>query len=862
MKVCALSVSFVFLVLFPSKISPDVFPKKIKNDGTKVTVLNENKNDKANSKKKLNVKDSHKTRTKLNHEPKVSNAPAVISPSLARKLFGAPITYYEPNSSDIPIPVFVNSHNIGIELVKLTYAPDIQIDKMYTEMLLSDLEKLLKAEKFDEIRQLIFTSNLISKEELEEIGITPFYRMEDSSVDLQIPIDWLKPWLLNMNAFSASNLQPTVEAAEISGYINVHASELSSNSKIQIRDPFGMSVDGAVTAKGLTLQGGANYYNSEWNRTDTALVIPWNHGTHQVWVGDAIFSNSSAVSYPQLSGISYFKKATYSDSHFEVDGGVISVKNPSTIQIYKNEALYKTLNVGPGSFHLTDLPLDLGSNTIRIVIKDESTGEITEKIISDFLPIHSVPSGDWEHVVSYGSKRSIGIEGVHYYGNPVAFFGFMYGLARTLNGGLNFYSSNDFYKPSETIRAFTKVGNFSLTTSESFKTNPSISGLAVKGEYQTSRLNSKIINVLSLSEEVSSPGYLSSEGDKDSEAARTVSINVGLKPILKISSSFGFSNRVTGNTKNNSSFVNIGKNFQINRHWRLAGTAGQLWSDLRGSESRFMVSLNYNESFDDSAVTSYVRKTQDGQYLGASYRDKDLLELQATAQQGSRFDKNTYVSASAKKTFPRAILNASATDNGAYQSLYTELHSGIAFTNKTFAITKPISSSFIIFTSENKSGVEFDVTNEGGMSVATSGSWLKSIAVPVQNFSRGLYSGSFVDPEYYTLESSKSAIFMPEYKEGTHVFLHSEERMITTGVLVDEAGKPYLNSIVTISCKQPDAVLATSTFTNNSGEFQFLVKRNSECRLTLGSSSHESDILDLSWPVHYKDLGPVTIKQK
>jgi outer membrane usher protein FimD/PapC len=794
-------------------------------------------------------------------KPAVNNSSAkiqLISNQAAQALFGAPVVYADAKATDIPIPIYLNLRNIGTELVKLNHGEKIEVDRMYVEMLVSDLEKLMEKEKFFEFKERTTGLNMITKEELDGLGIKVTYRIEDSSINMEMPNEWLKPFALSFNGFDYGSMSPNTYTAPFSGYVNTHVTAQSTSDINNNSDAIGVTMDAELTVKGVSFITGGNYYNRNYQRTETAFVFPWNFGQNQIWVGDAKYSNSSSVSYPELSGFNYFKKGIATDSHSELDAGLITVKNKSSVQIYKNESIFRTITVGPGNFHLSDLPLDLGQNTIRIVIKDLTTGEITEKVIEDFLPIYSVPEKQWEQVFSYGYHRTNGTEGIQYFGEPASFLGLMYGLNRQINVGTNIYNSGSYIRTAEEVRQFSAKGNISASINQS-KSETNIIGPSVKLQYSKQEVAIPGIKSVSVSGEISGGGYARDANQVNLDAAKTATVNLSLRPINKFNFNLGDTLTETSDNLANTFFISAGRNYSINRNWAFGMGGGKSWSNRDGEDVRFSLSLSYQDKIELGSVSAIAEQTQDRERLSSSFRAKDDLSITAQANKPNPANvKDSSSSLNLQKSYQRANVTAGVSNADHIQAGYIEVGTAIAFTNEAIAVSKPIGNSFIIFESLNPRGVEFDVNDSSSNILASGGESLRAVVVPIRDYTEGIFSAGFSDPEYYTLESSKSTIYLSGFRTGATVFLSSDQRSIISGKLVDSKDQIIKQVMLNIECAKEDDLLLKSTFTNIFGEFQFSVKRNADCHVKVGDKKSES--LDLTWPVKYRDIGQIQIK--
>lgn len=94
----------------------------------------------------------------------------------------------------------------------------------------------------------------------------------------------------------------------------------------------------------------------------------------------------------------------------------------STIDVYRNGALYQQFRLEPGSYDLSSLPLVTGSNDIRVDIRDDS-GRVQSLAYQSYLDPIDLAPGDFEYSAYIGrTANRIGLSPS--YGGPLAFTGF------------------------------------------------------------------------------------------------------------------------------------------------------------------------------------------------------------------------------------------------------------------------------------------------------------------------------------------------------------------------------------------------------------------------------------------------------
>src|SRR3546814_6965583 len=72
---------------------------------------------------------------------------------------------------------------------------------------------------------------------------------------------------------------------------------------------------------------------------------------------------------------------------FNLGGRQIFVASPSTVEVLVNGAPYQTLDLQPGTYSLDDLPIQIGSNDVQLVVRDAAGREQVTRFDYFFDPI-------------------------------------------------------------------------------------------------------------------------------------------------------------------------------------------------------------------------------------------------------------------------------------------------------------------------------------------------------------------------------------------------------------------------------------------------------------------------------------------
>jgi hypothetical protein len=778
-----------------------------------------------------------------------------------QRIFGKPLQYTSESVTpiELPLPVSINGFPAGTHQVMVLPGNAITVERFYTEPLLKKFKTTLIDKAYDDISERISPSPVVSVQELDEAGVTTTYDISEGGVSLIVPQGWIKPSILSLGFGQDTELMPNTTSALFSGYVNTsYVKSFAPNPEgLRSANDF-VSINGVISGGGVSAHTGTDILEGKARRTETALIIPWNEGLDSIWLGDTHSDLSGSVAeFPTLSGVAYFRKHNPQSAAPSLETGVFEIKNRSKIQIYKNEVPFREFERETGRFSLSDISLDSGENLVRIVITDLVTNEITEKIFQDFIPMQFVPKGEWDHSIGYGHRRTDGFSGFEYTDTPTFFGGVTYGLLKNNTVGVSLLTEENYQRSTITDRISTTAGSYSLSARQSESSK--VLGYSGSVEYSKG-FTKKAINNITLRQTIQGDRYKSSAGDTP-VAQTTTELTAGFEPIHKIGISAGAS--YTSSTVKDSSllFYGLGRGVKFSKKWAGSISAGQSWKNLGAPEAHASVTITYTdqsaennkvvasdtESLDRSNARLSVERTED-------YR----LGLSSIEPRNTNLRTNNF---QADKWFARGSVQGTISDFTSEERRSGTLgfSTGMAFTSETFGWTKPLSESFIIFESKAVRGAEYDVTDTSSKTLGTSGAWLRTSVIPVRNYSTVSLGSSYLDPQYFTLESSESVVYKSGFRTGTQSYLSGDENVYIMARLVDGENSVIKLTQGKLLCTKAQDTISESIFTNENGETNFYVRRGADCHLDFGNGVSET--LDLSYPTKHRDLGTLIIKK-
>lgn len=527
------------------------------------------------------------------------------------------------------------------------------------------------------------------------------------------------------------------------------------------------------------------------------------------------------------------------------------LQRESTVDVYRNGALFQQLQLAPGAYDLSNLPLLSGSNDIRLSVRDESGVAQTVNYQTYLDPIDLEP-GDFE------------------YGGYVGKMSTRFGLSPKYDGGMAF---SGFYRKAFLHHPAIGVG---VQASRSVQ--------QVSGQTQF-LVGSGLLDMTgAVSRSTSGTGYFAGLSYNlaldQSERSTSASFQgtfqsrlfTGLGAPLQVNATIanasvilthGFSPRLSA--QGGATFIHNRKPtndgyrifadgyYQLSRKWFVRGGIDyqRLSQSSLSSLSRRQGGFGFNaalvlrispsdraearyDSHFDNAQLSYDH-SPDGYVGSLGYgallsRSKNQMAAQGfAAYTANRFSGS--VSHSLAGTSIGQITNRQVTT--------ARLSTAIAFADGALAITRRVGDSFAILT-PHRSLKKHQVilgqlltdsryrSRSGALGGAVNGSLSSYVTQSIQYDVEDPPAGYDVGLGVYRVR--------PPYHSGYHLVVGTDAFVTATGTLIDDSGKPVsLTSGEVLDLSKADAA-AASFFTNSAGRFAVpSLRLNNRYRVRLSS---------------------------
>ncbi len=309
-----------------------------------------------------------------------------------------------PRTVTFAVPLVWRGGVRGDVTVQIVDGRDVAID---TASLRRELRPLLNDAGLTRLDSVIAAQPLISPAILAEAGFDLEFDMSRLELRLTAIDQALRP-VENLDGpeHRESELPITDQPAAFSAYLNSNVSMIYREGEGLVKPDVFWS--GAVRAGGIVVEGEAGLTE------DLGTYRVFRQGVRAIYdqpgrlrrwsAGDLQLTTTTLTQMPQLGGIALERRRRTFDPSFSfraLSGHRISVETPSTVEVLVNGAPFKTLDLQPGTYDLSSLPVEAGANDIQLVVRDSSGRQTVTRLDTFFDPPDLEPGED-EYTVAMG----------------------------------------------------------------------------------------------------------------------------------------------------------------------------------------------------------------------------------------------------------------------------------------------------------------------------------------------------------------------------------------------------------------------------------------------------------------------------
>lgn len=642
--------------------------------------------------------------------------------------------------------------------------------------------------------------------ELNELDFSPTPRAEDQ--------DWLKPPVL-------------------SGVVN-----FSSTGSMYLKQS-GTTLPLSVTANGLLnlwsvaieAYGSASYsaQNLTWYFGNAIAIYDIPDIEGRLFAGMVSGEGIGFQSRPELYGLSIRSVDTFSryDKRYS-PSAAFTLQKPSTVRIKMNGSVIRTFKLDMGNYRIYDIPFAYGLNEFELEVEEGESpdGIMIYRPVTKYITTETglLVGGESEYGLSLGTGRT----------EPEELFGsafYRYGLRSNLTLATGLQADKRSTLASLGLVLGTDIGGFVLDTGTlaSWDDRSYPFAFSANLDYRFSLPAVPKFPSFGISAGYKTTGFTTPQPVSTvATPISTVYAAANIGASISKTASFGLSgrwNRTLESAIVDSGNVALNLGVALTKNTSIGISSGVSLETGKAPDFSLRFSLsatdpvkpgryvNYSQPNNGSNSISFNDKLPILGGLGYNIQASNLIggvSEPSSLSLGSGYS-NQYFSLSGGSSinFGEAVTSPDA-------SASLSLSSAMAFAGGTFAISKPIYDSFIIFDPDASTG---DMPVAFGIN---SGNRLISHGLPVVA-SLSSYNPARVTMDFPEADVDVSATIphisvSPGYRTGFYFRAGLEKRFYVTGYLVDASGAPI--TLVAADVMMPDGSYADMTFTDESGMFQ------------------------------------------
>lgn len=651
---------------------------------------------------------------------------------------------------------------------------------------------------------------------------------------LELVIDDIDPDMIPVQPFESGNrpqpLPLTMEPARFSAYLN-------SNVGFIYRDDDGLVApeiffSGAARYGKVVVEAEAGFSDGlgegyRFYRQGVRAIYDEPDAYRRWSAGDLRLPGSQVLPTPLIAGVGVQKSRRIFDPFYSTSvlgGRQISITSPSTVDILVNGAPYRSVDLQPGRYDITDLPVEFGANDIQVVVRDAAGRRQVSDLSLFFDPLDLVV-GEEEYTAVVGVLSDEENFQPRYSSDPVGVFNYRRALSERLllGGGVQLSEKVQLVSVETQIVPQVIPGSFQFAGAVSTGDGE---GVALSAGYRWYGGSNQTRKALSIAIDYESDGFQSlAEFDLATVGRLTASANYshGFSARTYASAGMAYS-KISGANDQSSFFVDVthrltptinftvgaeygtgsvfGRNYGIRLGFSMA-LGGQRRVDASYQSRRDYARATYSKS-SDSYAGSYGYSVGFQRSLGRNSVDGSFDYI------GNRFDARLSVASEGDGL-------GSITDR---QVGRLQFGTSLAFADGAFGIGRPIQDSFAlayphdslktdVIAGRNLSANEYD---------ASSGTFGAAVVNRLSSYNQqeinyDLKNGAIG----YDIGAGVERV-MPPYRSGYNIEVGSDRFVSVVGTLIIGDAPASLVS-GTISAIDDQGFENQPFFTNSTGRF-------------------------------------------
>lgn len=669
--------------------------------------------------------------------------------------------------------------------------------------------------------------------DLEAAGILGLWDLETLTYSLTTPGEYTALRELDFSPKPAFNDKNWLKPSPIAGIINFSATGTSNFTQAGVTLPVAVSANGLLNVLSVAIEANASitYAASalNWYFSSARAIydLPFMEG--RMYAGMVGGQGIGYQSRPEIYGISVHNIENFSryDRNYS-PSTTFTLQKPSTVRIKINGNVVRALSLDMGNYRVYDLPFAYGLNEFELEVQESGSREgiIIYKPVTKFVSVETglLVGGKTDYGFSAGVGRSdptqpfISAYVRHGLQSYLTIVGNAQADARSALWGLGFVSGTD-------------IGGFLLNAAAL---------TAWDGRADAFAYSADLDYRFALPANTKAPGFgfsigYASKGFTAPQPVTSVSIpNASLSVSGHLGGSisrtvnYGFSSqwrRSFASPISDSINVALNMGFAISKTSSISLSTGVTLATGASPDYNVSFSLNASDPFKPGRQLTYSQSDDGGSAISFNDQIKALDDigygLRITNPIGGVPEYSSFAISSGFDT-PLFTLSGTggmswggplSVPNGA---ITANLGTAISFAGTSFAISRPLYDSFIIFDPDKTTGkmpVAFAV--DAGTRIISHG---LPVAAPVGSYRQQRATMDFPEADADVSATMPQIALSSGYRSGFLFKAGLEKRFYLVGYLVDETGAPI--TYVAGDVMREDGQMLDQTFTDDTGMFQ------------------------------------------
>ncbi len=319
--------------------------------------------------------------------PPAASPPPLTDDELFERTFGRP---RPRGAQQIPVPFFINGQEQG-ELIILLTPGGLPAVRLQAAPFLVKIAEVVRPDVLDRLKAAIAPDGTLSLEALRQSGLEAVFDERRLELQVLVPAAQRRSNVIGGQPGLPPEARNALQPSPVSGYVNLRGGQdwlWSSATTTTGRQPFRLSLDGAINVQGWVLEGFGDFLerdDPQWQRGDLRLVRDDPANAIRYVAGDLAVPVTGYQSSIPMFGVTAARNfllqpyvITRPISEFQ-----FFLEQPARVEVYTNGRLIQVLQLQPGPQDIRNLPLGTGLNDVQLVITD-AVGRVQRL---DFSPV-------------------------------------------------------------------------------------------------------------------------------------------------------------------------------------------------------------------------------------------------------------------------------------------------------------------------------------------------------------------------------------------------------------------------------------------------------------------------------------------